>query len=112
MLGNLLTTVGLLILIHSTISAIQYRRYLRGIGEHFTSLPIDIVLEVLVAFALSAWGSVLISGTFRPIKVTSSLSKFTTDMLNSRPDFMLFNHRGRGIESSSRTSSKEEKKSK
>ena len=55
------------------------------------SLPIDIVLQTLLAFAD---GIVHIAGEFKDMDATSELKNKTFDTLRNHPSLYLFNHRG------------------
>ncbi|XP_069783191.1 ER membrane protein complex subunit 5 [Narcine bancroftii] len=62
--------------------------------EHET-LPVDIVLQTLLAFLLTCYGIVHIAGDFKDMDATSELKHKTFETLRNHPSFYLFNHRGR-----------------
>lgn len=59
------------------------------------TLPIDIVLQTLLAFIVSCYGIVHIAGEFKDMDATSELKNKTFDTLRNHPSFYVFNHRGR-----------------
>ncbi|MGH0186609.1 UNVERIFIED_CONTAM: hypothetical protein FKN15_022110 [Acipenser sinensis] len=59
------------------------------------TLPIDIVLQTLLAFVVTCYGIVHIAGEFKDMDATSELKNKTFDTLRNHPSFYLFNHRGR-----------------
>jgi hypothetical protein len=96
--GKVIFSVGLLILLHSAYSAVQYRSLLRDFGRDFTGLPLDILLECFLAIMVCSWGVLNLSGSFKPIKATIATTQRTFDMTNHRQDFAIFQHRGRHFE--------------
>ncbi|KAE8584775.1 hypothetical protein XENTR_v10021106 [Xenopus tropicalis] len=59
------------------------------------TLPIDIVLQTLLAFIVACYGIVHIAGEFKDMDATSELRNKTFDTLRNHPSFYVFNHRGR-----------------
>ena len=59
------------------------------------SLPIDTVLQTLLAFAVTCYGIVHIAGEFKDMDATSELKNKTFDTLRNHPSFYVFNHHGR-----------------
>uniref|UniRef100_A0A3Q1NMV1 Membrane magnesium transporter n=1 Tax=Bos taurus TaxID=9913 RepID=A0A3Q1NMV1_BOVIN len=59
------------------------------------SLPIDIVLQTLLALAVTCYGIVHIAGEFKDMDATSELKNKTFDTLRNHPSFYVFNHHGR-----------------
>ncbi|KAG8553397.1 hypothetical protein GDO81_003396 [Engystomops pustulosus] len=59
------------------------------------TLPIDIVLQTLLAFVVACYGIVHIAGEFKDMDATSELRNKTFDTLRNHPSFYIFNHRGR-----------------
>uniref|UniRef100_A0A8I5UCK8 Membrane magnesium transporter n=1 Tax=Pongo abelii TaxID=9601 RepID=A0A8I5UCK8_PONAB len=72
-----------------------YRSYMRLTEKEDESLPIDIVLQTLLAFAVTCYGIVHIAGEFKDMDATSELKNKTFDTLRNHPSFYVFNHRGR-----------------
>jgi len=95
--GCVTLVVGLLLLIHSAYSAIQHRTFLKLSEQAYESLPNDIGAESILAVVLCSVGVVLWKGKFKPIHKAAEMAKKTFDMVNSRPDFYIFNHRGRSL---------------
>ncbi|KAM9576759.1 ER membrane protein complex subunit 5 isoform 3-T3 [Trichechus inunguis] len=79
--------IGLFALAHAAFSAAQQKED--------ESLPIDIVLQTLLAFAVTCYGIVHIAGEFKDMDATSELKNKTFDTLRNHPSFYVFNHRGR-----------------
>lgn len=59
------------------------------------TLPVDIVLQTLLAFVLTIYGIVHIAGEFKEMDASSELKNKTFDTLRNHPSFYMFNHRGR-----------------
>ena len=58
------------------------------------SLPIDIVLQTLLAFTVACYGIVHIAGEFKDRDATSELKNKTFDTLRNHPSFYVLNHHG------------------
>nr|XP_034969498.1 membrane magnesium transporter 1-like [Zootoca vivipara] len=57
---------------------------------------LQIVLQTLLAFAVTCYGIVHIAGEFKDMDATSELkNKYDIDTLRNHPSFYVFNHRGR-----------------
>mmetsp|Transcript_129503 Transcript_129503/g.192783 ORF Transcript_129503/g.192783 Transcript_129503/m.192783 type:complete len:124 (+) Transcript_129503:135-506(+) len=87
--------MGVAILCHAGYSTIQYRKYLRMVGEEFVTSPGDIYLEVLAGMILAFFGVLSMAEDFEPIRMAETFHKKTFDDTNFRQEFMGFNHRGR-----------------
>ncbi|XP_030622205.1 ER membrane protein complex subunit 5 [Chanos chanos] len=87
--------IGLLALAHAAFSAAQHRSYMRLTEKENETLPIDIVLQTLLAFVVTCYGIVHIAGEFKDMDASSELKNKTLDTLRNHPSFYLFNHRGR-----------------
>ncbi|KAG7465108.1 hypothetical protein MATL_G00172780 [Megalops atlanticus] len=90
-----LVGIGLFALAHAAFSAAQHRSYMRLTEKENETLPIDIVLQTLLAFVVTCYGIVHIAGEFKDMDASSELKNKTFDTLRNRPSFYLFNHRGR-----------------
>ncbi|XP_040179671.1 ER membrane protein complex subunit 5 [Rana temporaria] len=90
-----LVGVGLFALAHAAFSAAQHRSYMRLTEKEDETLPIDIVLQTLLAFVVACYGIVHIAGEFKDMDATSELKNKTFDTLRNHPSFYVFNHRGR-----------------
>uniref|UniRef100_A0A8C5V5A8 Membrane magnesium transporter n=1 Tax=Microcebus murinus TaxID=30608 RepID=A0A8C5V5A8_MICMU len=106
-----LVGIGLFALAHAAFSAAPHeemtesylrieqtvgdRSYMRLTEKEDESLPIDIVLQTLLAFAVTCYGIVHIAGEFKDMDATSELKNKTFDTLRNHPSFYVFNHRGR-----------------
>nr|XP_033802854.1 membrane magnesium transporter 1 [Geotrypetes seraphini] len=87
--------LGLFALAHAAFSAAQHRSYMRLTEKEDETLPIDIVLQTLLAFVITCYGIVHIAGEFKDMDATSELKNKTFDTLRNHPSFYVFNHRGR-----------------
>lgn len=88
--------VGLISLLHAAYSAAQHRSYLRLVEQEFNGfLPFDIVIQGLASFIITIMGIVKVCGDFKEIKALDDLKAKNIDSLANRPNFYIFNHRGR-----------------
>ncbi|OXB67442.1 UNVERIFIED_CONTAM: hypothetical protein H355_013639 [Colinus virginianus] len=83
-----LVGLGLFALAHAAFSAAQHRSYMRLTEKEDETLPIDIVLQTLLAFAVTCYGIVHIAGEFKDMDATSELK-------NKYALFLLINTRVR-----------------
>ncbi|XP_067883349.1 ER membrane protein complex subunit 5 [Heterodontus francisci] len=90
-----LVGIGLFALAHAAFSAAQHRSYMRLTEKENETLPIDIVIQTLLAFLLTCYGLVHMAGEFKDMDATSELKTKTFETLRNHPSFYLFNHRGR-----------------
>ncbi|NWQ84562.1 MMGT1 protein, partial [Columbina picui] len=86
-----LVGLGLFALAHAAFSAAQRDNVY--VALCFPLL--QIVLQTLLAFAVTCYGIVHIAGEFRDMDATSELKNKTFDTLRNHPSFYVFNHRGR-----------------
>uniref|UniRef100_A0A8C5V0U8 Membrane magnesium transporter n=1 Tax=Microcebus murinus TaxID=30608 RepID=A0A8C5V0U8_MICMU len=84
-----LVGIGLFALAHAAFSTAQHRSYMRLTEKEDESLPIDIVLQTLLACAVTCYGE------FKDIDATSELKNKTFGTLRKHPSFYVFNHHGR-----------------
>nr|XP_044619665.1 ER membrane protein complex subunit 5 isoform X1 [Equus asinus] len=85
-----LVGIGLFALAHAAFSAAQHRSYMRLTEKEDESLPIDIVLQTLLAFAVTCYGIVHIAGEFKDMDATSELkNKLHVSSWNRRADTLL-----------------------
>lgn len=96
-LWKVLVGVGLFALTHAAFSAAQHRSHTRLTEKKCESLPMDIVLQTLLAFALTCYGIVHTAGDFRDRDATSELKNVTFDTLRNRPSFYVFHRSGSGL---------------
>ncbi|KAL0042968.1 hypothetical protein WJX79_005400 [Trebouxia sp. C0005] len=90
--GGAMIIFGLGLFMYAAWSALQYRDMLKLTQQEFASVPLLVKIEVLLAAVSCMWGSLQVSGEFKPV---SSL-KFQRglDANTLRLDFMSLNHRG------------------
>ena len=60
-------------------------------------LLLQAVIEALLGFALALGGVLLAAGQLKPIRATDEVASKTLDMVNARPEFDVFAHRGRAL---------------
>ncbi|KAI8816062.1 magnesium transporter [Fimicolochytrium jonesii] len=92
--GRAIYALGFLLLIHSGYSAYEHLAYVKIIGKHEESLPIDIILECIISVILCSVGLSLVAGEFKPISLEKQLTQMSVDAIDSRPSFRTLNHRG------------------
>lgn len=97
LLWKVLVGVGLFALTHAAFSAAQHRSHTRLTEKEDEPLPTDIVLQTLLAFALTCYGVVHSAGDFRDRDATSELKNMTFDTLRNRPSFYVFRRSGYGL---------------
>ncbi|KAJ8246983.1 hypothetical protein GJAV_G00257450 [Gymnothorax javanicus] len=90
-----LVAIGLFALAHAAFSAAQHRSYMRLTEKENETLPVDIVLQTLLAFVVTCYGIVHIAGEFKEVDASSELKNKSFDTLKNHPSFYVFNHRGR-----------------
>ncbi|KAI4553035.1 hypothetical protein MJT46_016329 [Ovis ammon polii x Ovis aries] len=85
-----LVGIDLFALAHTAFSSAQHRSYMRLTEKEDESLPIDMVLQTLLAFAVTCYGIVHIAGEFkvlfRPSNTTNSSNQ---DALSSNTSLKL-----------------------
>lgn len=100
---KVLVGVGLLALTHAALSAAQHRSHALLTEKKYEPLPTDIVLQTLLAFALTCYGVVHTAGDFRDRDATSELKDMAFDTLRNRPSFYVFRRSGYGLSQRSDT---------
>ena len=63
----------------------------------FSTVPSDVMAEVILGFAVALAGASSVSGPFKPARATEARSRLSNDVADTRPDFFMFNHRGAAI---------------
>ncbi|XP_052053435.1 membrane magnesium transporter 2-like [Apodemus sylvaticus] len=96
-LWKVLVGIGLFALTHAAFSAAQHRSHMRLTEKKYEPLPPDLVLQTLLAFALTCYGVVHTAGDFRDRDATSELQNMTLDTLRNRPSFYVFHRSGCGM---------------
>lgn len=92
-----LVGIGLFALAHAAFSALQHRSHTRLEEKKCESLPGDIVLQTLSAFAVTCYGVVHTAGDLKDRDATSELKDVMLDALRSHPSFYVFRPPGRGL---------------
>eukprot|EP01095_Lingulamoeba_sp_RSL-Kostka_P000933 TRINITY_DN1123_c0_g1_i1.p1 TRINITY_DN1123_c0_g1~~TRINITY_DN1123_c0_g1_i1.p1 ORF type:complete len:114 (-),score=7.90 TRINITY_DN1123_c0_g1_i1:16-357(-) len=93
--NNFIFLIGFIILLHSGLSIILYRQQLGDQPIDF--VPADIQIESFISVIICTFGLVFFNGNseFKKIQIKNTYDKENFDMINSRLDFMIFNHRGK-----------------
>mmetsp|Transcript_30537 Transcript_30537/g.47840 ORF Transcript_30537/g.47840 Transcript_30537/m.47840 type:complete len:124 (+) Transcript_30537:347-718(+) len=92
---RLIAFLGILLLAHAAYSTVQYRKYLRMVGQDFVDSPIDIYIECLIACFLSLIGVLGFTDDYQPIRAAETFHSKTVDDVSFRPEFVSFHHRTR-----------------
>mmetsp|Transcript_11724 Transcript_11724/g.20858 ORF Transcript_11724/g.20858 Transcript_11724/m.20858 type:complete len:106 (-) Transcript_11724:514-831(-) len=92
-LAGILTTLGLLLLIHTTYAVIKHHELLKLLQEEYNSLPLPLLAELLAGCGLSLLGGFMLSGTLRPALMT----KLGGSSDAFRHDFVNFNTRAKAF---------------
>ncbi|KAI9229989.1 MAG: membrane magnesium transporter-domain-containing protein [Piptocephalis tieghemiana] len=92
--GRLMSVLALLLMIHSAYSTYEHLTVLKAMNSREEYIPMDIIAECLVATALFLLGSIFIVEPFKPIDMEQEMSKLTLNMVDARPSFRTFDHRG------------------
>eukprot|EP00002_Diphylleia_rotans_P039006 TRINITY_DN894_c0_g1_i1.p1 TRINITY_DN894_c0_g1~~TRINITY_DN894_c0_g1_i1.p1 ORF type:complete len:106 (-),score=21.58 TRINITY_DN894_c0_g1_i1:65-382(-) len=95
MLRSWIFTLGFFVMLHAVFSASQSLRFQRMAQMEDVTLPSDILFEGLVGFVICVVGSLIGMPSLKKIKTTAKLSEQSFDSLNSRPEFLSFQHRGK-----------------
>ena len=91
--------VGGIVVFHAGVSVIHYKSLAKeaGVALEADGVPMDGIVEALIGFALCLFGSILSAGKLKPIRNTDHVASKTMDMVNSRPEFEVFAHRGKAL---------------
>ncbi|CAH8875439.1 unnamed protein product [Trichobilharzia szidati] len=85
--------VGLCGLTHAAYSAAQHRSYIRLTEQEYSSLPIDILVQIVLSFIVVCIGLVGLTGNLKEIEAAAEFREKTCDSLGNRPSFYIFHHR-------------------
>ncbi|XP_073008936.1 membrane magnesium transporter-like [Typha latifolia] len=91
--GFVVGILGGLLLAHAAYNTIQYRGVLKIMEEEFSGPPTNVVMELLLGFALCLWAGLAVPARFLSILSDSDENRITA--LPANMDFMIFNHRGK-----------------
>jgi len=86
---------GMGILLHAAYSAAEWRQLSRYADMTDMVLPLDIVLQTLLALLLTMFGVIHIAGDFKEVRATVELETKSWETLRNRPSFYTFSNRGR-----------------
>lgn len=93
--GGFLVTAGLAIFLYAAWSTLSYRDMLKLTQQEFEGVPLLVKVEVLLASIVCMWGSLQISGNFKPSSALKGQRGLDADTV--RWDFMSMNHRGQAM---------------
>ncbi|KAG7380759.1 hypothetical protein PHYPSEUDO_006813 [Phytophthora pseudosyringae] len=97
-LGKLLIAVGTLLLVHAGYYSVQYESYVKLTETADAQKPpLEVVVELVVAFLVSLVGVLLTSGEILPIRSNDAMHSRSLATVISSPDFHVFNHRGKAL---------------
>lgn len=83
---------GLALFMYAARSALSYRDMLKLTQQEFETVPLIIKVEVLIAAVTCMWGSLVVSGDFKPVSALKNQRGLDANM--QRVEFMSLNHRG------------------
>lgn len=100
MLHRYILIIGILLLVHSTFSTIQYCTLFKSIQKgvflsHLTKQPLHLLAETILGFVLSIVGITSGLPQFKDIRQVNELNRVTYDSLGYRPSFHTMDHRSR-----------------
>ncbi|EGG19382.1 putative transmembrane protein [Cavenderia fasciculata] len=75
LLGYICCFVGIALFIHSVLSVIQHKSYLRLTNKPFEHIPYDIAAESIIALVIASYGIINVAPKLTTIKINSHLSK-------------------------------------
>eukprot|EP00542_Grammatophora_oceanica_P012941 CAMPEP_0194026396 /NCGR_PEP_ID=MMETSP0009_2-20130614/719_1 /TAXON_ID=210454 /ORGANISM="Grammatophora oceanica, Strain CCMP 410" /LENGTH=103 /DNA_ID=CAMNT_0038665073 /DNA_START=309 /DNA_END=620 /DNA_ORIENTATION=- len=78
MIPQLVTGLGVLLMVHSALSCLHYRSLVEDLGvmDAAPSIPLDVQVEVLLGWIFCLMGRLLVMGQLRPIQTTSKAKSF------------------------------------
>eukprot|EP00118_Oscarella_pearsei_P004884 m.21673 g.21673 ORF g.21673 m.21673 type:complete len:102 (+) comp28199_c0_seq3:218-523(+) len=97
MAGRIVFILGFVLLLHAAFSAMQHRTFLSLEDRSSSSLPIDIVLQSLVALVVCSMGLVKWVVNFKDIKADTDPTHKTFDSAGNCSSFFIFQHRGQVV---------------
>ncbi|GAB5355455.1 hypothetical protein AAMO2058_000207000 [Amorphochlora amoebiformis] len=95
-LSTIQAVAGVVLMLHSMISMQQFRAWAKA-TESADSPPLDIIIECLAGMCLLIAAVFARSGNLMTIKSAPYAAKRPYDALSYRPNFILFNHRGKHV---------------
>eukprot|EP01088_Endostelium_zonatum_P012618 TRINITY_DN26884_c0_g1_i1.p1 TRINITY_DN26884_c0_g1~~TRINITY_DN26884_c0_g1_i1.p1 ORF type:complete len:106 (-),score=13.15 TRINITY_DN26884_c0_g1_i1:85-402(-) len=91
----LIVLVGFILLFHSAFLVFRHKHAQKLIDGPEEPTPSYILAEAIASVIVTGYGALLLSGTFKDIKMTSEIASIGYDVVHSRSDFLVFNHRAR-----------------
>ncbi|KAJ7066521.1 magnesium transporter [Mycena amicta] len=97
MLGALLLSLATVAVFHAAFSTYEHLSHLKAIGRPEGTLPLDIILEALVALVLGTLGASLNAPKLKEISWAAEMQKRSIDDMDSRLSFASFVNRGKHV---------------
>ncbi|RWR90092.1 membrane magnesium transporter-like protein [Cinnamomum micranthum f. kanehirae] len=96
-IGFTIGIFGGLVLTHAAYATVQYRGVLKIVDEEFSGPPIIVAAELILGLCLCFWAALTVPGKFLSILPDSEENRPVS--LPANLDFMIFNHRGKVVNS-------------
>ncbi|KAI8365930.1 magnesium transporter [Radiomyces spectabilis] len=93
MLAKSIAILGTLFLAHAAYSTYEHLAYLKAVDRSSSDIPIEIVVECLLAAFVALVGVILNADNFKNVLMEVEIAKLTIDKIDTRPSFTTFNHR-------------------
>eukprot|EP01147_Barroeca_monosierra_P001149 gene1149-4368_t len=77
---------------HAAYSASKYHSYLKVNHEDFARLPVDIIMQIIIAVVLGVIGIVSLNANFMDIHLTTQLKDKTWESACPQPSFRVFHN--------------------
>jgi len=97
MLGHIFLLLATIATLHAAFSTYEHLSRLKALGRPEGSLPIDIVVEALVALVLGILGASFNAPELKEITWASEMKKRSIDQMDSRLGFANFVNKGRNF---------------
>jgi hypothetical protein len=83
MFGKLLLIFGILVLVHSARSVIEFREFKEASGTAAISLPLDMYAEIFIGLFVGMFGCILNAGSLKPLHAKyESIQRSYEDLVN------------------------------
>nr|GAT45755.1 predicted protein [Mycena chlorophos] len=97
MLGALLLGIATLAVFHTAFSTYEHLSHMKALGRPEGQLPIDIILEALIALVLGIVGASLNVPKLKDITWAAEMQTRKIDDVDSRLSFASYVNRGRNV---------------
>uniref|UniRef100_A0A7S3JYD9 Membrane magnesium transporter n=1 Tax=Aureoumbra lagunensis TaxID=44058 RepID=A0A7S3JYD9_9STRA len=92
-LSKFLSGLGMMLLVHAGFSTI----HIKGLDPEVKLPPIDVLIEVCVAFFFAVISSLMQMPELKKIRNAADLDEFATDAAFHPPEFQVVHHRGQSL---------------